>query len=68
MPTILTNVSPDRPWFERLTLLGVVLLGGLQAAETTGAVPTGTAPAIVELLNRFGELLVVTGIYKQVAK
>lgn len=68
MASILTNVDPNRPWYKRLTMIGVILMGAAQAAQTSGVIPPGTTEASMDFLKTLSELLMVTGIYKHVAK
>lgn len=60
-------MGTDRPWWKRVTMIGVVLMGVATALENAGIIPIGTTGAFNDILQKAGELLVITGVYRQVA-
>lgn len=63
-----TGIDPTRPWYKRLTVIGTLLFGAAQAAETTGQIPPGTTASAADLVKLVGGMLVTLGVYRQVAK
>jgi len=59
-----TNLFGGKPWFESLTMWGLILIAMAKAAETAGVLPSGTEAALVGLGDSLGPLLVVLGIRK----
>ncbi len=63
------SVLGGKKWWESMTAWGAIIFGAVQAAETTGAVPVGTAAegqgVIVQmtaLAESIGALLMALGI------
>jgi hypothetical protein len=66
-----SNIFGGKDFYKSLTAWGVILIAGVQAGEATGVVPigtaaaaTGSAGAVVKLVEALGGLLIVLGIRK----
>lgn len=57
----------SRPWYRRLTIIGAILFGGVNAAENVNVIPPGTSAAVIELTKSLGIFLSTIGIYRHLA-
>lgn len=68
MDTTAANLDSNRPWYQRLTILGAAIFAGVQSAEAVGAVPPGTMATGSELVKIAGAFMATIGAYRQLAK
>ncbi len=55
-----------KKWYQSWTVIGAILYGGLEAAQSVGAVPPGSTNATVGLAEALSQVLIVLGIRKAV--
>jgi len=63
---IFATPAPDRPWYQRWTMLGVAIVVALRQAEAAGFIPEGTMQTAAGAGQVFGGFLTAAGLYRHI--